>query len=595
MNKNDPRTEYDATALETLKIFYKVSLEFKKDVLLSCLNPLSSILTYVALPYFASLCVGSIATQNGQFGTNIIWLIICSIFAVAFNWIGFLAILRLLAKGMARMTEMSFSALIDRGAQFHSNNIGGKIVSHGIDMADAYNTFVAPLFNNISSILLSTSIGLIVVYTRSVEIGLFLTLIILVLGVWIYFDNKHRSNARKQRHIATKNAIGHFSDAIVNAVTVKTFANEETEKNKNIQLNQKLLSLRVIDWEWAGKNGSKMVALLLSSVIGILLILNATTNTSNLDKSVSTGLFAFTYAFTMIVRLFVLTTLTRQIEESMLKAKPMTHILSERAEIIDTKDASELLLHNGAVELNEVSFEYIEDKTSERVFSNLNLSIKPGEKVGLIGPSGGGKTTFTRLLLRFDDIQSGIITIDGQNIAEVTQHSLRSNIGYVPQEPLLFHRSVRENIAYGKLDATDAEIRQAAKAAHALEFIESLPKGFDTIVGERGIKLSGGQRQRVAIARAMLKNAPILLLDEATSALDSESEQLVQSSLDTLMKHKTAIVIAHRLSTIQKMDRIIVLDDGKIVEQGNHTELLKNKKGLYTRLWKHQSGGFLKD
>jgi ATP-binding cassette subfamily B protein len=297
----------------------------------------------------------------------------------------------------------------------------------------------------------------------------------------------------------------------------------------------------------------------------------------------------------MIVRLFVLTTLTRQIEESMLKAKPMTHILSERAEIIDTKDASELLLHNGAVELNEVSFEYVEDKTSERVFSNLKLSIKPGEKVGLIGPSGGGKTTFTRLLLRFDDIQSGIITIDGQNIAEVTQHSLRSNIGYVPQEPLLFHRTVKENIAYGKLDATDNEIRQAAKAAHALEFIESLPKGFDTIVGERGIKLSGGQRQRVAIARAMLKNAPILLLDEATSALDSESEQLVQSSLDTLMKHKTAIVIAHRLSTIQKMDRIIVLDDGKIVEQGSHTELLKNKKGLYTRLWKHQSGGFLTD
>jgi ATP-binding cassette subfamily B protein len=222
----------------------------------------------------------------------------------------------------------------------------------------------------------------------------------------------------------------------------------------------------------------------------------------------------------------------------------------------------------------------------------LNLHIKAGEKLGLVGPSGGGKSTLTRLVLRFDDVQNGRITIDGQDIRDITQASLHQQIGYVPQEPLLFHRSVRENIAYGNLGASEKDVRDAARKAYALDFIDTLPNGLDTIVGERGVKLSGGQRQRVAIARAILKNAPILLLDEATSALDSESEKVIQKALQELMQSRTTIVIAHRLSTIQKMNRIILLNDGKIVEQGSHIELLKSK-GLYARLWGHQSGGFM--
>ena len=222
----------------------------------------------------------------------------------------------------------------------------------------------------------------------------------------------------------------------------------------------------------------------------------------------------------------------------------------------------------------------------------FNLQIKSGEKIGLVGPSGGGKTTITRLLLRFMDIQGGAIMIDGQDIRDIKQQDLRRAIAYVPQEPLLFHRSIKENIRYGKPAASDDEIIAVAKKAFAHDFIKVLPDGYDTLVGERGVKLSGGQRQRVAIARAMLSNAPILVLDEATSALDSESERVIQKALWELMKGKTAVVIAHRLSTIQRMDRIVVLDEGKIIEQGSHKALLK-QGGLYAKLWSHQSGGFI--
>lgn len=246
----------------------------------------------------------------------------------------------------------------------------------------------------------------------------------------------------------------------------------------------------------------------------------------------------------------------------------------------------------GAIDFKNITYRYEDDK--QPVFTNLSLHIPAGQHVGLVGRSGSGKTTLTHLLLRFDDLEEGQIAIDGQAIMAVTQRSLRRNISYVPQDPQLFHRSLRENIGYGKPKVSDKEIMHAAKKAHIKDIIDSLPEGLDTKVGERGVKLSGGQRQRVAIARAILKDAPILVLDEATSALDSESEKYIQSSMSDLMKGRTAIVIAHRLSTIQKMDRIIVLDKGRIVEDGTHATLLK-KQGVYASLWTHQSGGFMEE
>ncbi len=259
-------------------------------------------------------------------------------------------------------------------------------------------------------------------------------------------------------------------------------------------------------------------------------------------------------------------------------------------EINDAVKAKNLKVNNAGITWNNVLFEYGKNK----VFDDFNLTIKSGERVGLVGPSGAGKTTFVSLMLRQHDLQAGDISIDGQNIAKVTQDSLREAIAIVPQEPMLFHRSIRENIAYGKPDAINEEIEAVAKKAQAHEFISALEDKYDTLVGERGVKLSGGQKQRVAIARAMLKDAPILILDEATSALDSESEVAIQKALHELMEGKTVVAIAHRLSTLREMDRILVLEGGKIVEDGSH-KTLAEAGGTYQRLWEHQAGGFLQE
>jgi ATP-binding cassette subfamily B protein len=245
----------------------------------------------------------------------------------------------------------------------------------------------------------------------------------------------------------------------------------------------------------------------------------------------------------------------------------------------------------GHITFDKVKFHY---KDTKPLFENKSIEIEAGQKVGLVGYSGGGKSTFVHLILRLYDVTHGSILIDGQDIKSVSQDSLRENIAMIPQDPSLFHRSLRENIRYGRIDATDEEVMEAAKKAHAHEFIEKLPQGYDALVGERGVKLSGGQRQRIAIARAILKNAPILIMDEATSQLDSLTEALIQESLWQLMEHKTTLVIAHRLSTLLHMDRILVFDQGKIVEDGNHNDLL-SKGGLYKNLWNAQVGGFLGD
>ncbi len=262
-------------------------------------------------------------------------------------------------------------------------------------------------------------------------------------------------------------------------------------------------------------------------------------------------------------------------------------------DIVDKENAKPLRVKRGAISFNNVSFKYQNRKT-KHVLKNLSLEIKPGERVGLVGSSGAGKTTLVNLLMRFYEPQHGNIIIDGQDISDVTQNSLRENISFIPQEPTMFNRTIADNIGYGKYGASAKEIRAAGKKASADKFIMDTDKGYDSMVGDRGIKLSGGQRQRIAIARAFLKNAPILVLDEATSALDSETEMAIQKSFDKLSRGRTTIAIAHRLSTLRNMDRIVVLDKGVIVEQGTHAALLR-KKGVYYKLWQMQSGGFLQE
>jgi len=288
----------------------------------------------------------------------------------------------------------------------------------------------------------------------------------------------------------------------------------------------------------------------------------------------------------------------RSFSRSLGRAAKYTAIAAEVPDIVDAPDAAAVRVTEGRIEVDGVDFGY---RPASTLFHDLSLSVAPGEHVALVGPSGSGKSTLSKLLLRFMDVRDGAVRVDGQDVRDVTVASLRSRVSYVSQEPQLLHRTIAENICYGIGGGGDRPtpvdydlVHEVGRAAHVEEFVRELPDGYDTVVGERGLKLSGGQRQRVAIAQAMAKRAPILVLDEATSALDSESEHLVQEALWLLMRDTTALVIAHRLSTIARMDRIVVLDQGRIVEEGTHAELLgAGAHGLYGRLWQHQSGGFL--
>ncbi len=295
------------------------------------------------------------------------------------------------------------------------------------------------------------------------------------------------------------------------------------------------------------------------------------------------------YMFQIFDNLYNVGRNIRNLYEAVADANEMTEILVKEHELKDAPGATKMAPVTGSIEFKDVTFRY---KNNANIFTGFNLNIPAGQKVALVGTSGGGKSTVVKLLLRFYDVQSGQVMIDGQDISKVTQDSLRDQIALVPQEPILFHRPIMENIRYARPSAADEEVIEAAKLAHCHEFVSGFAEGYATMVGERGIKLSGGERQRVAIARAILKGAPILVLDEATSSLDSESEYYIQDALHNLMRGKTTIVIAHRLSTIMQMDRIIVLDGGRIIEEGKHEELVKAQSGTYQKLWHIQAGGF---
>lgn len=563
-------------------------------LLLSYLQLVSAVCISIVVPFFASRSVSAALGRSGSFWSNVGWLSLAMVIALVLNRIGFTSLMRLTASVMYELQKRVFSHLMHRGVRFHTDTVGGKLVSDAIEYPDAYSQLSNAVFTSGGPLFLSLLVGLILIFTQSWPLGIYLLITVCVTLVWAYRESLTRRNLRATRLKATKKLVAHMSDSIVNAATVKTFAAEAREIHNSAGLGRTLRELRISDWQRAGISGNRRMAFLLASLVGLLLVVYLFVDMGKTSNGLATSIFAFSYTMTLIMRLFDINNLTRQVEEALLRASPMTQILLEETEVKDAATATTLEVTTGEVDFQDVSFAYTDSTSGRKVFTKLSLHIKPGEHVGLVGPSGGGKTTLTRLLLRFEDIQSGSILIDGQDIREVTQASLRDAVSYVPQEPLLFHRSIRENITYGKLHASDRALKKAATHAYADDFIAELPDGYDTIVGERGVKLSGGQRQRVAIARAILKNAPILVLDEATSALDSKSEKLIQEAMSQLLAGRTALIIAHRLSTIQRMDRIVVMDAGKIVEEGTHKELLANK-GAYAQLWQHQSGGFLEE
>jgi len=588
----EPKIKHSLHVGQTLRLYMQATLQHRKDAWLALTLPLSNILLGVFMPFFASRVLAGIVARGPRPWPSFAWF--CGIALTGFlaNKIGIRRCMVLEARVMKELNDTVFSRLMQRSVGFYNNQIGGKLVSDALDFSASYGQLFNAGFINAFGFALSTLVGLCVVFISNWMIGLCITLLLVGLVYWTMVETGKRSGMRNRRLKISKQLISHLSDNIVNAVTVKTFANEASEVEANQAISRQLANAREVDWRRTVTNESdRMGVLLLMQITLILVLIWLTARNPHL---LAAGIFAFTYTLTLISRFFSINTILRQIEECFLQASPMTELLQESIEVADAPDAVELVVQKGEITWDSVTFHYADAASDDAVFKGLSIHIKPGEKIGLVGHSGGGKSTFTRLLLRFDDLSGGSIRIDGQNIQNVTQASLRQQIAYVPQEPLLFHRTILENIAYGISGASQAAVEKAAELAYAHDFISKLPQGYATVVGERGVKLSGGQRQRIAIARAMLKNAPILVLDEATSALDSESEKVIQKALWQLMDDKTAIVVAHRLSTIQKMDRILVLSNGKIVEQGSHADLLK-QKGQYAKLWAHQSGGFIEE
>lgn len=471
--------------------------------------------------------------------------------------------------------------------RYFQNNFSGSVANRITEMAENTCKILYISTEKLMRKFFTVFFTFITMYRIQPLIGgIFLTWIILLVAINLLLSPfiNHYSEEHSQ---AKSGSVGKIVDSIANIINVKLFSRNDYEnsyigraltktKKSDQQFQFFLLKLRSIE------------TILCTLFIGSMILL-----LSNLfyHHTISLGNIALVITLSVAVaeHIWLLTQEMGEFEKALGSCNQSLEVLAQPHDIIDSPHAKPLIVKQGKIEFRDVAFNHSD---LHSLFGHLSITIKPRQKIGLVGFSGSGKTTFINLIIRLFDVESGKILIDDQDIATVTQQSLREQIGIIPQNPQLFHRSILENIRYGKPQATDEEVVEAAKQAFAHEFIMNSEGGYNTLAGERGLKLSGGQVQRIAIARAILKNAPILILDEATSALDSLTEQHLQQSFDYLMRNKTALVIAHRISTLLNMDRILVFSKGSIVEDGPHDQLL-NQNGLYAKLWASQVNGFL--
>lgn len=491
---------------------------------------------------------------------------------------------------IANLGNTCFKYLHKHSFTYFNNSFVGTLVKRFNWFSRAFESVHDKLAWDLLPMVVNILVTTIVLGTRNIWLAVALTVWLVIFLVVNWTFTKYKMPFDVQRSEAESAATGILADTITNNSNVKLFVGYDREVAKYAEANEKVRKLRFKTWNLDGLFDAMQGFLAFVLEIGIFYgaIKLWTKNV------ITVGDFVLIQSYVIILfnQIWGFGKLIRYLYSDLADAEEMTLLLTTPHEIQDIKNAKELKVKSGQIIFKDVQFNY--NKTRE-VIKKFNLEINPNEKIALVGPSGAGKTTIIKLLLRMHDLTGGSIKIDGQKINSITQETLWKNVSLVPQDPILFHRTLMENIRYGKPEATDAEVKRASELAHCHEFIDDLPDKYETYVGERGIKLSGGERQRVAIARAILRNAPILVLDEATSSLDSESESLIQSALSNLMRNKTVIVIAHRLSTIMKMDRILVINQGVIVEEGSHHELIRKPRGLYKQLWELQAGGFMQD
>ncbi len=575
------------------KHYWKFLRKYKgSQVILLLAFGFGSLTTTVAVPLIYKGII-DLVSQNPidaheKLSLLLVYLIISIIAYNIFFRIGDYFLIKSQSQIIKEITDYSLKKLQNHSYAFFSNAFVGGLVAKMKRFVRAFEVLHDQFIFQIwmSSIALFSS--LYVLWHQSPILGFSFLIWIVLYAFVVRFMVKWQIPKSLENARADTETNSSYADIITNILTMKVFGASKRELNNFKKVTQNQEEKRRAAW----MQESLWNNLIQGAIVGVF---NIVIIWFAIDLWKNGIIFAGTI---VLVQLYVITgfnivwSLSRniiRISTALTDAHEMVKIFDEEPSVQDVSNPNKIKIGKGKVEFKNVSFSY---DRSNPVFDKLSLEINPGEKVALVGHSGAGKTTIIKLLLRFLDVDDGIIAIDDQDISQVSQEELRKEIAYVPQDPSLFHRTLRENISYANPDITFSEIVKISKRAQAHSFIESLPLKYDSLVGERGIKLSGGERQRVAIARAMIKNSPIVILDEATSSLDSLVEEKIQKALDELMKGRTTIAIAHRLSTIRKMDKIIVFENGKIKEIGSHRSLL-NKKGLYSKLWKSQVGGFI--
>lgn len=561
--------------LSVICVLWALDLSFRPYLIKMMLDRMTASLPAEVPAAIGTLAVVYVAVSFFMAGTFRIWQLICR---------------DMVPKLKANIVNELGRNLLDQSHTFYQNNFAGslsnKVNDVSLGVAQVVLITMDSFVGNVLALIVASGLLL---WVNPLLAFIFIAWMILFLwGSWHYAKQAH-SLSDKTSELRSK-MTGTLVDILSNMSAVRFFGNQRLEQSRIRENTHGIMTAeRAFEWVLFKLFSFQGVsfAIMQSITLWVLVVLRS-------HNLITIGDFALSLTINIYIvdNLWTIGERFTEFSEQLGKISQGLRLTMDRPQLEDAPNAPPLKIEGGSIRFDHVVFSYGEK--DQPLFADLDITIPAGKKLGLVGYSGSGKTSFVNLILRLFDVDEGAILIDGQNIAEVQQNSLRNAISFIPQDPTLFHRSILENISYAKPEATRDEIIAAAKAAHADEFISALPAGYDSMVGERGIKLSGGQRQRIAIARAILKNAPILILDEATSALDSVTEELIQDSLSALMQHRTTLVVAHRLSTLLHMDEIVVFHQGSILEMGRHEALLQ-QQGAYARLWESQVGGFLPD